>query len=490
MAIFQASMLPLFSFLLLQVHVFMAYAARSSSFGEAMERQRNHHYHVVAVDTFLLPRKVCSDSFAKDVRRSPQVPLLPISHRYAPCSPSAFTNLTHFLLQDQSRVLSIHHKISNKGNTPLYDSSQEQLPATSGDSLGTRNYIVTVGLGTPKHDYSLAFDTGSDLTWVQCEPCSSPGSCHSQQQPLLDPSKSSSYSNIPCNSPECSQTRSHDSNSPCSSSSACTYLVSYGDGSYTRGVLARETLTLSPNNVLPSFLFGCGNDNQGLFGETAGLLGLGRDPESLVSQSSSKFGQVFSYCLPSSKSSTGYLALGREGSASETSVSYTPLIKDERRPSFYFVNLVDISVGGQRLSISPSVFETSTGTIIDSGTVITRLPPSAYASLRDAFKGLMSRYPPAEGDSLLDTCYDLSGEASTSNVEVPKIVLNFENGVDVVVDESGTLIGESVSRLCLAFAGNKDERKIGIIGNRQQVTYEVVYDVGGEKIGFGPGGCN
>ncbi|KAK9119916.1 hypothetical protein Scep_018009 [Stephania cephalantha] len=485
MAIAQASMLPLFFFLLFHVHVFMAYAARSS-FGEATERQRNHHYHVVAVETFLLPRNVCSHSFTKDVRRS-QVPLLPISHRYKPCSPSTSTSLTHFLLQDQSRVLSIHHKISNKGNTGLYDSSQEKLPATSGDSLGTGNYIVTVGLGTPKQDYSLVFDTGSDLTWLQCEPCSSPGSCYSQQQPLLDPSKSSTYSNIPCNSPECSQIRSHDSNTPCSSSSTCTYSVTYGDRSYTKGVLARETLTLSPNNVLPSFLFGCGNNNRGLFGEAAGLLGLGRDPESLVSQSSSKFGQVFSYCLPSSKSSTGYLALGREGSASRNSVAYTPLIKDERGTSFYFVNLVDISVGGQRLSISPSLSESS-GTIIDSGTVITRLPPSAYASLRDAFKGLMSRYPSAEGNSLLDTCYDLSGEGS--NVELPKIVLHFENGVDVVVDVSGILIGESFSQLCLAFAGNEDETKVGIIGNRQQVTYEVVYDVGGEKIGFGPGGCN
>ncbi|KAH7839161.1 hypothetical protein Vadar_000605 [Vaccinium darrowii] len=59
-----------------------------------------------------------------------------------------------------------------------------------------------------------------------------------------------------------------------------------------------ETLTLTPFDVFPNFTFGGGVDNGGLFGGSAGLLGLGRNPVSLVGQTASKYGNYFSYCLP------------------------------------------------------------------------------------------------------------------------------------------------------------------------------------------------
>jgi hypothetical protein len=75
------------------------------------------------------------------------------------------------------------------------------IPAKDGSTVGSGNYIVTVGLGTPKKDLSLIFDTGSDITWTQCQPCAR--SCYKQKEQIFDPSQSTSYTNISCSSSIC-----------------------------------------------------------------------------------------------------------------------------------------------------------------------------------------------------------------------------------------------------------------------------------------------
>ncbi|KAK1296124.1 Protein ASPARTIC PROTEASE IN GUARD CELL 1 [Acorus calamus] len=351
------------------------------------------------------------------------------------------------------------------------------LPATGGQAFGEANYVVTVGYGTPKKNQTVIFDTGSDVSWVQCKPCVI--TCFRQREPLFDPSESSSYRNISCGAPECAALTSRGC-----SSSTCLYGVTYGDNSTTVGFLARETLTLTPSDVVENFVFGCGQDNRGLFGTTAGLLGLGRGILSLVSQTDNYFGGLFSYCLPppSSSSRTGHLTLGV--TKATKNISYTPL--NLNLETFYYLDLVGISVGGLLLPINASVFSNA-GTIIDSGTVITRLPSSAYTALRSAFKRGMSAYKSTPSEtSLLDTCYDFSG---LDMITVPTIVFHFNGGTDMEVDVSGTLYGISGSRFCLAFAGNIDDTDLGIIGNVQQRNLEVVYDTRAGRVGFGPGPC-
>ncbi|CAK9150774.1 unnamed protein product [Ilex paraguariensis] len=370
----------------------------------------------------------------------------------------------------------------NSGKTSLQD-SQVTLPAQSGSSLGTGNYFVTVGIGTPKRDLSLSFDTGSDLTWTQCLPCVSVKSCYQQQQPKFDPSQSTSYSNISCNSTLCSQLNSATGNTPGCSASTCLYAIQYGDKSFSIGFFAQEKLTLTSTDVFNTFLFGCGENNQGLFRGVAGLLGLGRDKLSIVSQTAQKYGKFFSYCLPSMPSSTGHLTFGNNGVPS--TVKFTPLSINTQNPSFYFIDLKAISVGGRQLSISPSVFST-TGTIIDSGTVITRLPPAAYSALRTAFRQGMTNYPMTKAVSILDTCYDLS---NYTTVNIPNIGFFFGGNLNVDIDSSGILIAATSTQFCLAFAGNNDTSDVGIFGNFQQKTLEVVYDVAGGRLGFGSVGC-
>ncbi|CAA3000251.1 Protein ASPARTIC PROTEASE IN GUARD CELL 2 [Olea europaea subsp. europaea] len=411
---------------------------------------------------------------------------LKVFHRRNPCSKhsqdKATPSLYETLSQDQSRVDSIQFKINQNVDIDKINDKQATLPSQSGQSLGSGNYIVSLGLGTPKKSLSLVFDTGSDLTWTQCQPCA--GSCYTQKDPIFNPTESTSYSDVSCSSTQCSQLSSATGNDPSCINQTCMYTMQYGDQSFTKGFFSKDTLTISPSDVVPNFYFGCGQNNDGLFGNTSGVLGLGQDALSIVSQTVQKYGKYFSYCLPSSSSSsTGHLTFGN--SEVSSNVKFTPFASS-KGTSFYFVNILGISVGATQLAISPSVFKT-TGTIIDSGTVITRLPPAAYSALRTEFKKQMSKYPSAPpNDSLLDTCYDLS---KYTTITIPKIGFTFDGNVKVDIVASGILYTIDSSRVCLAFAGNSDASDVGILGNIQQATFEVVYDVAGGKLGFGPGEC-
>jgi hypothetical protein len=314
---------------------------------------------------------------------------------------------------------------------------------------------------------------------VQCTPCSD---CYEQKDPLFDPARSKTYSAVPCAVPECQGLDSHS----CSRDKKCRYEVVYGDQSQTDGELARDTLTLgTPSNTLQGFVFGCGDKDTGLFGKTDGLVGLGREKVSLSSQAAAKFGAGFSYCLPSSPSGVGYLSLGRSAPGN---AQFTTMATRRDTPSFYYVNLVAVKVGGRTVRISPVVFA-SAGTVIDSGTVITRLPPRAYAALRRAFTRSMGRYryKKAPALSILDTCYDFTGHTT---VQIPSLALVFAGGTTVELDFSGVLYVAKASQACLAFAPNGDGTDVGILGNTQQKTLAVVYDVANQKIGFGANGCS
>jgi hypothetical protein len=264
------------------------------------------------------------------------------------------------------------------------------------------------------------------------------------------------------------------------------YGIQYGDQSFSIGFFGTERLTLTPTDVFDKFVFGCGQNNQGLFGRSAGLLGLGRNPLSLVQQTAPKYGGFFSYCLPSSASFTGHLTFGKSLGGASKAVKFTPLSEASDGTSFYGLDTTGISVGGRRLAIKASVFSAS-GTIIDSGTVITRLPPSAYSALRTAFRKAMKAYPLTDPLSILDTCYDLS---NYDKITVPTIAFSFGGGVTVELEAVGVFYIPRISQACLAFAGNGNASDVAIFGNIQQRTLEVVYDVAGERVGFGPASCS
>ncbi|KAL8536907.1 hypothetical protein ACS0TY_012186 [Phlomoides rotata] len=459
---------------------------------EARKTKKESHFHTIEFNS-LFPASVCTSSTGSIKRQS----TLEVFHRHSPCSKltqdtdatttSTQSQLNQILSDDQSRVDYIRARLNpvdvftDRNNHKFVD-KKTNLPAQPGESYNTGNYLVTVGIGSPKKTLTLIFDTGSDLTWTQCQPCTS---CYKQQDPIFNPSSSTSYSNISCGSSQCSQLTSATGNNLGCSTGTCLYGIQYGDRSFSVGYFSKDTLSITSTDVFPNFLFGCGRNNQGLFGKTAGLIGLGRDPLSLISQTSQKYGKYFSYCLPSTSSSTGHLTLGNDKTSSN--LKFTPFDTSQLQgASFYFITINSISVAGTQLPINQAVFQTA-GTIIDSGTVITRLPPSAYSALSTAFKQHMSNYPSSPAFSILDTCFDLSNYTS---ITIPTVSLTFAGNVEVDLDPNGILLAVDTTHACLAFAGNSDSGDTGIFGNTQQKTFEVAYDVAGGKLGFGAGGCN
>lgn len=381
------------------------------------------------------------------------------------------------MLSDEARDSSVQFQFKWSGSSPTQRSSA-RIPVTSGVTLQTLNYIVTIEIGGEA--MSVIVDTGSDLTWVQCKPCTY---CYVQTNPLYDPSTSATYRPIPCNSTSCTALTSGS----CSlDRKACSYGLQYGDGSYTVGVLASERIGLGDTSV-EGFIFGCGRSNRGLFGGASGLVGLGRSKLSLVLQTKAQFGGVFSYCLPSRiHNSTGNLIMGNDPSnyKNTTPIVYTGMVQGHRPSPFYFINLTSVNLGGVELRIPKGV-----RVLIDSGTVITRLAPSMYNAVRDEFVKQFSGYPTAPAFSILDTCFDLS---KYDEVRVPKLGFGFEGGADMNVDVTGILyfVRRDASQVCLAMTSLASEEAVGIIGNYQQKNQRVVYDNEGARIGFGEEKCS
>uniref|UniRef100_A0A803LI50 Peptidase A1 domain-containing protein n=2 Tax=Chenopodium quinoa TaxID=63459 RepID=A0A803LI50_CHEQI len=351
-----------------------------------------------------------------------------------------------------------------------------EAPVSSGTSLGSGEYFSRVGVGSPSKEYFMVIDTGSDVSWLQCQPCSD---CYQQSDPIYTPSSSSTYSPLTCSTRECSTLEV----SACRNS-ACLYQVSYGDGSYTVGEFVTETVSFGTSGKIPKVAIGCGHDNEGLFVGAAGLLGLGGGPLSLPSQIKAT---SFSYCLvdrDSPKSSSLEF-----NSAKPADCVTAPLIKNNKLNTFYYVGLSGFSVGGQQISVPPTLFDVdeggSGGVIVDSGTAITRLPTQAYNSLRTAFTRLTPHLKSTTGVALFDTCYDFS---SMSSVKVPTVAFHFAGGQSLDLPAKNYLIPvDSAGTYCFAFA--ETTSSMSIIGNVQQQGIRVHYDLARSQVAFSPNNC-
>lgn len=434
---------------------------------------------------------------------------LPVDLRQGPCSASldaaaAPPSLTDLLHRDELRAADVQKRLSGNGTddkapaagggdqTNVYSGSKvvvrvgSRPPTKSSSTLSIDPAAATGGSGgstsnsttlLPGVIQTVVLDTASDVPWVQCVPCPIPP-CHPQKDTFYDPTKSGSYAAFSCGSPACRQLGPYANGCV---NNQCQYRVLYPDGSSTSGTYSSDLLTLNPTTSFSNFQFGCSHADAGSFDpQAAGIMALGGGPESLISQTASTYGRTFSYCLPPSASYLGFFMLGAPPVASSPRYVVTPMLRDWRAPpTFYRVLLRAIAVGGQRLGVPATVF--AAGTVLDSRTLITRLPPTAYGALRAAFRNSMRMYRAAPPKGILDTCYDFTGVRS---VRLPKVVLVFDQNAAVELDPSGILFDG-----CLAFAANRDDRMPAILGNVQQQTIEVLYDVAGGAVGFRREAC-
>ncbi|KAK7276657.1 hypothetical protein RIF29_17801 [Crotalaria pallida] len=387
--------------------------------------------------------------------------------------------------RDVKRATSLIRRINNN-NTGYYSSKVEDAfgfgsEVVSGTDEGSGEYFVRIGLGSPPTYQYMVIDSGSDIVWVQCQPCNQ---CYNQSDPLFDPANSTSYIGVSCAEAVCD----YLDNAGCHEG-RCGYEVSYGDGSFTQGTLALETVTFG-RTVVRDTAIGCGHWNQGMFVGAAGLLGLGGGPMSFVGQLGGQTGGAFGYCLVSrggTESSFGSLEFGRD--AMPVGAAWVPLIKNPMFSSFYYVGLSGLGVGGSRVPVSEDYFRITDigdgGVVMDTGTAVTRLPTVVYNAFRDAFIAQTTNLPRASGVSIFDTCYDLKGFVS---VRVPTVSFYFVGGPILTLPAKNYLIpADEVGTFCFAFAPSPS--RLSIIGNIQQEGIQVSIDVANGFVGFGPNVC-
>ncbi|OAY36165.1 protein ASPARTIC PROTEASE IN GUARD CELL 2 [Manihot esculenta] len=380
------------------------------------------------------------------------------------------------LHRDMRRVASLIRRLAG---TASYTVDEFGAEVVSGMDQGSGEYFVRIGVGSPPRDQYVVIDSGSDIVWVQCQPCTQ---CYNQTDPVFDPADSASFTGVSCSSAVCDRV----DNSGCHAG-RCRYEVMYGDGSYTKGTLALETLTFG-RTVVRNVAIGCGHVNRGMFVGAAGLLGLGGGSMSLVGQLGGQTGGAFSYCLVSrGTDSSGALEFGRE--AMPVGAAWIPLIRNPRASSFYYIGLSGLGVGGMKVAISEEIFQLNEtgngGVVMDTGTAVTRLPTVAYVAFRDAFVAQTGNLPRASGVSIFDTCYNLFGFVS---VRVPTVSLYFSGGPILTLPARNFLIPvDDVGTFCFAFAASPSG--LSIIGNIQQEGIQISFDGANGFVGFGPNVC-
>ncbi|KAL8542127.1 hypothetical protein ACS0TY_003113 [Phlomoides rotata] len=423
----------------------------------------------------------CAQSLHTPICDAPdQGSTLQVIHVDSPCSP--FRPKTPLSWQDSVLKMQSNDKSRLQYLSSLLAAATGRarsiVPIASGRAV-TQNptYIVRAKIGTPAQTLFLAVDTSNDAAWIPCTACSG---CSST---LFDPSKSTTFHSVSCGAPQCNQVPN-----PSCGGTVCGFNLTYG-GSNIGADLSQDNITLAADSI-NGYTFGCIRKVSGSSYPVQGLLGLGRGPLSLLTQSSTLYQSTFSYCLPGYKSLnfTGSLRLGPI-SQPQKIIRTTPLLKNPRRSSFYYVNLMGIRVGRRVVTIPPPAFQfdptTGAGTVFDSGTVFTVLVKAAYTAVRDEVRRQMGK---ATVSTLggFDTCY-------TVPVTVPTITFMF-SGLNMSIPQDNFLIrSSSGSTSCLAMAAAPEtgvNSVLNVIASFQQQNNRILIDVPNSKLGVSRERCS
>ncbi|GMI97214.1 hypothetical protein like AT5G22850 [Hibiscus trionum] len=355
-------------------------------------------------------------------------------------------------------------------------------------------YYTKIQLGSPPREFYVQIDTGSDVLWIGCNSCNGCPRTSGLQIELnfYDPGSSSTASPVPCSDQRC-RAGLQSSDSSCSSqSNQCSYTFQYGDGSGTSGYYVADLLhfnsifegSMTTNSTAP-IMFGCSVSQTGDLTKSDravdGIFGFGQQSLSVISQLSSQgvTPRVFSHCLNGNNGGGGVLVFGE---IVEPNIVYTPLVPSQPH---YNLDLRSISVGGQVLSINPSVFSTSSnqGTIVDSGTTLAYLAEEAYDAFMSAVTNTVSqtvRPILSKGNQ----CYLIT---SSVNDIFPQVSLNFAGGASLILNPQDYLVQQNsmggAAAWCIGFQKIQGQG-ITILGDLVLKDKIVVYDLANQRIGW------
>ncbi|KAL6970786.1 Aspartic endopeptidase [Sarracenia purpurea var. burkii] len=413
-----------------------------------------------------------------------------LMHRVSPHSPFYNSSATERdrLRRAFQRSFSRATGFQRSSKSKSQDDIQSQLLPTNID------YVMKLSIGTPPLETLVIADTGSNLIWTQCLPCSN---CYKQNFPIFDPAKSKTYRGLSCQSQQCRALGI----STCTDQNICPYNINYEDKSFSVGGLGADTFTFGSSTLghavsFPNILFGCGHNNQGTFNAMAsGIIGLGRGSPSLVNQLGYS---RFSYCLSPSDSGSsmaGKINFGDNAVVSGRGVVSTPLIKKGiANDPFYYLTLVSIAVGKKSLDYKQSVGipipTQSSGTesttiveegniIIDSGTTYTFLPADLYENLMSQLRQVIKGEPINDPNGFFELCY------GDTNINIPTLTFKFA-GAELELPPTSTFVRNG-DLLCLAMVRARD---LAFFGNFSQKNFLIGYDLEKEEVSFMPTDCS
>ncbi|KAL1808175.1 hypothetical protein DCAR_0727582 [Daucus carota subsp. sativus] len=362
---------------------------------------------------------------------------------------------------------------------------------------------VSLSVGTPQQNVTMVLDTGSELSWLQCNTTGS-------GRPVFDPTQSSTYLPINCSSPACTtQTRDFPIPTSCDSNKHCHATLSYADATSSEGNLASDTFNIGASGM-PGTIFGCmdsgSTSNSGEDNKTTGLIGMNRGPLSFVSQMNFS---KFSYCIPGSDH-LGVLVFSDANSTWLKSLNYTPLVQiPNSLPYFdrsaYTVQLRGFKVSEEIIALPNSILKpdhTGAGqTMIDSGTQFTFLLGPAYSAVKNEFlnqtKGNLRELndPDYAFQGAMDLCY-LVPLNQTNLPVLPSITIMFD-GAEMNISGDKLLypvpgeVRDNCSVYCFTF-GNSDLLGVEayIIGHHHQQNLWMEFDLENSRVGIAPIECD
>ncbi|KOM41566.1 hypothetical protein LR48_Vigan04g176400 [Vigna angularis] len=346
-------------------------------------------------------------------------------------------------------------------------------------------YSVSLAIGNPAKFYDLDIDTGSDLTWLQCDaPCTG---CTIPQNRLYKPRGNV----VICVDPLCAGVQSAP---PCAvANEQCDYEVHYADDGSSLGVLVRDYIPVKFTNgslQLPILGFGCGyhqtNPGHHPPPSIAGVLGLGNGKISIVSQlhSLGLIRNVVGHYL--SGRGGGFLFFGDQF-IPQSGVDWTPMLQSSSVQQNYKTGPADLLFDGKPTSVKDLEL------IFDSGSSYTYFNSIAHKVLVDLITNDIKGKPLIRetADSSLPICWkgpkafkslhDVTGNFKT-------LVLSFtkaKNSLLQVPPEAYLIVTEH-GNVCL---GILDATEIGlgninIIGDISLQDKIVIYDNEKQQIGW------
>ncbi|MCO5548818.1 hypothetical protein L7F22_002280 [Adiantum nelumboides] len=396
---------------------------------------------------------------------------------------------------------------------------EELVQVYSGAHYARSNhYLVRIIFGggdaDTQRELFLLMDTGSGFTWIQCQPCTE---CQAQvDAPIFDPATSPTLHYINLYDALCVDLHAgnaswHPGDAPFDT--LCPpYRRGYAGGAIVSGSLAMDTITLpsfsgaqdSDTVSLPSMPFGCTTAFKpaAAAGGFAGVLGLSRGELGFPSllQKRGHSGS-FSYCLPRLHSAnTSTLTFG--GAVAGPSIVFTPLLKNPpfyHYSPYYYVELLGISVNGDRLSNIPSyLFDINPNTgkgglIIDSGAPITTLPGEAYTELRDAIReAIFARSEPKPrlySAGLMETCFMVGVPIEEFYSFVPTVTFHFAEGADLEIPPQNLFLPRQPLHPQVCLYIQQSVHSLSVLGSMAHQGIRMTFDPEGNRVGFEHGAC-